>query len=375
MIKFLDLKKQYNSISDEIDTAIFDVIGNSSYIGGEQVSKFEMEFAKYVTVKHCIGVANGTDAIEIALKSLNLKPGSEVIVPANSFISTSEAVTNSGHRVVFCDICPESCNIDVNDLKKKITGNTKAIIVVHLYGLPAPIEEIIDLSKKNEIKILEDCAQAHGATVNGKHVGSLGDIGTFSFYPGKNLGAYGDAGAIVTNNSELAEKCRRIANHGRTKKYDHDLEGRNSRLDAIQAAVLLIKLKYLDIWISKRRKIAQVYNDLLPNELLLQNVPQNIEHAFHLFVIRTNDRDGLKVFLEKNQVQTGVHYPIALPDLQAYDYMRQKGKCVNATNNSAGILSLPIGEHLEPDDARHVCSLINAFLDGHSKLTTALSNK
>ena len=375
MIKFLDLKKQYDAMSNEINAAIFETIKNSSYIGGDQVSNFELEFSKYVSASHCIGVANGTDAIEIAVKSLNLEPDSEIIVPANSFISTSEAVTSAGHRVVFCDICDQSCNIDIDDLKSKITINTRAVLLVHLYGLPAPVEEVAALCQKFDIKILEDCAQAHGATVNGKHVGSFGDIGTFSFYPGKNLGAYGDAGAIVTNNSSLADKCRRISNHGRIKKYDHDLEGRNSRLDSIQAAVLLVKLKYLEAWIDKRRKIAQIYKDLLPNELLLQKVPKNIKHAYHLFVIRTKDRDGLKAFLERNDVQTGIHYPIALPDLKAYDYINQKGTCVNATNNSASILSLPIGEHLEPDDARHVCSLIKAFLDGHSKIKTALPNK
>ncbi|WP_435230926.1 DegT/DnrJ/EryC1/StrS family aminotransferase [Pseudopelagicola sp. nBUS_20] len=363
MIKFLDLKKQYDSISAEIDTAIYDTINNSSYIGGASVSKFEEEFGDFAQVPYCIGVANGTDAIEIALKSLGLKPGSEIIVPANSFISTSEAVTNSGYRVIFCDICPETCNISINNLKKKINDNTGAVILVHLYGMPAPIEEIMELCAKRSIKVIEDCAQAHGATSNGRHVGSFGDLGTFSFYPGKNLGAYGDAGAIVTTNGNLAERCRRISNHGRSKKYDHDFEGRNSRLDALQASILSTKLRHLNSWIEKRREIAQIYRSLLPESLLLQKVPSNVQHAYHLFVIRIKNRDRLKAFLEENNVQTGIHYPIALPDLNAYKYMDQNGQFINASSNAKSILSLPMGEHLELKQVEKVVELINCFCD------------
>lgn len=362
MIKFLDLKSQYLSMLEEINSAIYETINNSSYIGGENVKKFEKEFAKFVQASHCIGVANGTDAIEIALTSLELPVNSEVIVPANSFISTSEAVTTSGYRVVFCDICPKSCNIDLDDLKEKITSKTKAVIAVHLYGLPAPLEELLKICNEYDLRLIEDCAQAHGATINKRHVGTFGDVGAFSFYPGKNLGAYGDAGGIITSDNGIAERCRRIANHGRLDKYDHLIEGRNSRLDAIQAAILSAKLNHLNDWTIQRRSIASTYRDLLPNNILLQSVPQGYAHAYHLFVVKTSNRDGLRDFLEKNSVQTGIHYPVALPDLPAYSYMNAKGNFKNASENASSILSLPMGEHLSLDEAKKVSELVSEYL-------------
>lgn len=363
MIKFLDLKAQYDQISDNINLAISDVINNSAFVGGEKVCEFEDEFARYVGVEKCVGVGNGTDALEIALKSFNFEPGSQIILPANSFIATSEAVTNAGYSVIFCDICPENCNIDLDDLEKKITRFTKAIILVHLYGMPGPVEGVIELGKKYNLKIIEDCAQAHGARVNGRHVGSFGDAATFSFYPGKNLGAYGDAGAIVTNNIDVADTCRQIANHGRVSKYDHDFEGRNSRLDGIQAAILLVKLKYLEAWIDRRREIAKIYQKHLPDEILTQKIIGNIEHAYHLFVIKVNDREFLRSFLMDNNVETGIHYPIALPDLKAYSNLGQKGKYINATINASKVLSLPIGEHMNDEDAYYVSSFVNKWLE------------
>lgn len=361
MIKLLDLKKQYETHANEIDEAIRETIRASSFIGGPNVIKFENNFKDFVQTTFCVGVANGTDAIEIGLKSLNLPIKSEVIVPANSFISTSEAVTTGGHKVVFCDIDPQTSNICLKDLKSKITKKTKAIIVVHLYGLPAPINSILKLAKEFDLKIIEDCAQAHGATIKGKHVGSFGDLGTFSFYPGKNLGAYGDAGAIVTSNTLIAEKCRRISNHGRTKKYDHDIEGRNSRLDALQASILSTKLVHLEDWISKRRALAEIYRRKLPEKLLLKAPDEYSEHAYHLFVINTERRDELMRYLEEHGVETGIHYPIALPDLDAYKYLNKRNSCPNATQSARRVLSLPIGEHLSVDEVNTVCELINNF--------------
>ena len=218
MIKFLDLKSQYDSIKDEIDKAISNVIDETAFIGGKYVEQFEKEFAKFCQAEYCQGVANGTDALEIVIKALDLPKGSEIIVPANSFISSSESVTRSGHKVVFCDCNEHNYTISIPSLKSKITSNTKAIVVVHLYGHPCNMDEILTLAKKHNLKVIEDCAQSHGAEYKGKRVGAIGDAGTFSFYPGKNLGAYGDGGAIVTNNEELAKKCKMIANHGRIEK-------------------------------------------------------------------------------------------------------------------------------------------------------------
>ena len=231
MVKFLDLKSQYDSIKDEIDEAIKNVISETAFIGGKYVEQFEKEFAEFCQAKYCQGVANGTDALEIVIEALDLPKGSEIIVPANSFIASSESVTRSGHKVVFCDCDESNYTISIPSLKSKITPNTKAIIAVHLYGHPCDMDEILAIAKEHNLKVIEDCAQSHGAEYKGKRVGAIGDAGTFSFYPGKNLGAYGDGGAIVTNDKELATKCKMIANHGRIEKYNHEFEGRNSRLD------------------------------------------------------------------------------------------------------------------------------------------------
>ena len=259
MVKFLDLKFQYQSIKPEIDEAIQNVIENSAFIGGKNVAQFEDSFSNYVGTDYCIGVGNGTDALEIAIEALEMPIGSEIIVPANSFIASSEAVTRSGHKVVFVDIDAESYVVSIKDLKKRITPKTKAIMAVHLYGHPCNMDELAKISKKYNLYIIEDCAQAHGAEYKGKRVGGIGDIAAFSFYPGKNLGAYGDGGAITTNNLDLSVQCRKIANHGRISKYDHDFEGRNSRLDGLQAAILNVKLKYLNVWIEKRINVANLY--------------------------------------------------------------------------------------------------------------------
>ena len=260
-IPLVDLKAQYERIKDEIDAAIQEVIATSAFIGGPYVRAFEEAFARFCEVKHCIGVGNGTDALFIALKSLGIGVGDEVITAANSFIATSEAITATGAQVVFCDIDPKTYNIDVSQIEAKITPQTKAIIPVHLYGQPADMDPILELARRYGLKIIEDAAQAHGARYKGRRVGSLGDVACFSFYPGKNLGAYGDGGAIVTNDDELALKIRMFANHGRVDKYDHKIEGMNSRLDGLQAAILSVKLKYLEEWTESRRQLAYLYNE------------------------------------------------------------------------------------------------------------------
>jgi len=363
MVKFLDLKSQYYDIQPEIDKAIQNVIENSAFIGGEYVDQFEDSFSNYVGADYCIGVGNGTDALEIAIEALDMPIGSEIIVPANSFIASSEAVTRSGHRVVFVDIDTESYVISIEDLKKRITPKTKAIVVVHLYGHPCDMDELAKISKEHDLYIIEDCAQAHGAEYKGKRVGGIGDIATFSFYPGKNLGAYGDGGAITTNNLELSVQCRKIANHGRVAKYDHDFEGRNSRLDGLQAAILNVKLKYLDSWIDKRIQIADKYLlELDEVEDVILPVKQDwAKQAYHLFVIRTNRRDELKSYLSEKDIQTGIHYPISLPKLKAYQYTKQANDQMFANASDTSLLSLPIGEHLTDEDILYVTSAIKNF--------------
>ncbi|MFH6604966.1 DegT/DnrJ/EryC1/StrS family aminotransferase [Maribacter algicola] len=365
IIKFLDLKYQYEMLKEDIDSAINDVISNSAFIGGEESTRFLNDFADFQNAEHCIGVANGTDAIEIAIEALELPKGSEIIVPANSFIASSEAVTRLGHKVVFCDCNPDNYTISIPSLKAKITQNTKAIVAVHLYGHPCDMEALLKIANEHSLKIIEDCAQAHGAEFKGKRIGALGDIGAFSFYPGKNLGAYGDAGAIVTNDSDLAVKAKMISNHGRIDKYNHVFEGRNSRLDNLQAAILNVKLKSLEEWTKRRIEIADYYMENLKDldEIVLPKRETWARQVYHLFVIRSERRDVLQKFLEQQGIQTGIHYPIALPKLKAYEYLGHGHRDFIACQLDTKLLSLPIGEHLTLNDAEKVVHAIKSFFN------------
>tara|TARA_B100000029_G_scaffold508373_1_gene595101 strand:- start:1548 stop:2651 length:1104 start_codon:yes stop_codon:yes gene_type:complete len=365
MIKFLDLASQYSEISIEIDQAIKNVINDTAFIGGKYVNDFENEFSEYIGVQNSIGVGNGTDALEIAIEALELKPGSEIIVPANSFVASSEAVTRAGHRVVFSDVCSESYVLSIDDLKKRINSKTSAIMAVHLYGHPCDMDAICDIANQFNLRIIEDCAQAHGARYKNKKVGSIGDIAAFSFYPGKNLGAYGDAGVITTNDDKLATRSRMIANHGRIDKYNHIFEGRNSRLDGLQASILSVKLKYLDSWINQRVMISKNYLSLLNNieEIVLPVQQAWARPVFHLFVIRLSKREELKDFLKKQGIATGIHYPIALPKLEAYKYLNQESESMFANKTDKELLSLPIGEHLTKNDIAKVTNSIKLFLE------------
>jgi len=364
MVKFLDLYGQYQTIRDEMDAAISGIIADSAFIGGSAVSAFESAFAEYQQVEHCVGVGNGTDALEIALESLSLPPGSGVIVPANSFIASSEAVTRAGLRVVFADVDPHTYTLDPDDVARRMGDGVSAIMAVHLYGHPCNMARIMDLAGSFGLKVIEDCAQAHGAEFGGRRVGAIGDIGTFSFYPGKNLGAYGDAGAILTNDGDLARRCRMVANHGRVDKYDHQFEGRNSRLDGLQAAVLGVKLKHLEGWLERRIEVAALYGELLrdiPN-LKLPVVAANVRHVFHLYVVRTERRDELAAHLRKLGISTGVHYPVALPKLQAYRYLGAPDASMYANRQDGELLSLPMGEHLSDEDVARVADGVRQFL-------------
>lgn len=363
MIKFLDLHSQYKSLQPEIDEAIASVIASSSYIGGEVVEKFEQGFAAYQQAAYCVSVGNGTDAIEIILEAFGFAPGAEVIVPANTFIATSEAVTRSGYKVVFADVDPVTYTLDVDDVRRRLTSRTAAIIAVHLYGHPCDMDGLMALAQESGLKVIEDCAQAHGAEYQGRRVGALGDAGTFSFYPGKNLGAYGDGGAITTNNMALAQHCRMIANHGRIDKYDHQFEGRNSRLDGLQAAILTVKLRHLDAWIERRNEVAAFYLSALANidGIVLPRIADGCRHAFHLFVVRTPARRALSDFLKSKDIQTGVHYPIALPKLAAYRYLGQPDVNMFANQIDEQVLSIPIGEHLDDGQIANVADAMQAF--------------
>ena len=363
-IQFVDLKAQYYSVKEEILETINNVIENSAFIGGNVVKKFESEFAEFCNAKYCIGVGNGTDALFIALKMLGIGPDDEVITSANSFIATSEAISHTGAKVVFCDVSEITRNIDTDLIKDKITSKTKAIVPVHIYGQPADMDRIVETANKNDLFIVEDCAQAHGAKYKGKRVGTFGDIGCFSFYPGKNLGAYGDGGAIITDNKELEEKIRMYANHGSSKKYNHEFEGVNSRLDGLQAAILSVKLKYLEEWNSKRNANARIYNKKLIGikDITTPAISDDRDHVFHLYVIRSNKRDNLKEFLIDNDISCGVHYPIALPNLIAYSYLKHKPEDFPVSSKLQGeILSLPMFPELTVEQIEYVVNTIEKF--------------
>lgn len=354
-IPFVDLKRQYLSIKEEIDRCISDVLLSSSFIGGVQVKTFEHNFAGYLGVKHCIGVANGTDALFIAMKALGIGKGDEVITVANSFFATSEAISMTGADVVYVDCDKDYYTIDVSLIEKKITKKTKAIIPVHLYGQPAEMDMIRDIAARNGLHVIGDAAQAHGARYRNQNVGTLGDAVCFSFFPGKNLGAYGDAGAIVTNDDDLARQARMFANHGRIDKYNHEFEGMNSRLDGIQAAILTVKLKYLDEWTARRRAIANRYTKELADVVTVPKVQQDVFHVYHLFVIRLQNRETVVQYLADKGVSTGIHYPIPLPFLKAYvqvGYGREDFPA--AYENSNQILSLPIHGSMQDDEVDFV---------------------
>jgi len=363
-IPFVDLKAQYHQIKDEIDRAINEVIENTAFIKGKYVNEFENQYSKVYGVNHTISCANGTDAIYIALKSLGIGSGDEVITTACSWISTSETITQAGAKVVFCDIEPNFYTIDTSKIEDKITEKTKAIIPVHLYGHPVNMTELMDIAKKHNLFVIEDCAQAHFAKWDGENVGTFGDFATFSFFPGKNLGAYGDAGAIITNDSELADKARMYANHGSLVKHEHQIEGINSRLDGIQAAILSVKLKYIKSWTSLRLKHALDYNILLEgcDDLQIPKIHSKADPVFHLYVCRVKDRKNLTTSLTNNGISTAKHYPIPLPYLEAYSYLGHKSEDFPVSYSyQDSILSLPIYPEITDEMKKFVSEKIIEF--------------
>ena len=363
-IPFVDLKAQYNSIKSEIDSAIFNVLNETNFIGGKPIKEFEGKFAALYGSKHVIGVANGTDAIYIVLKMLGIGAGDEVITTAASWISTSETISQTGATPVFVDIDPETYTINPLLIESKIIKRTKAIIPVHLYGHVAHITQIKNLCEKHNLFLVEDCAQSHFSAESGQLAGTFGIAGTFSFYPGKNLGAYGDAGCIITDDDMLAEKCRMYANHGALKKHEHQIEGINSRLDTIQAAVLGVKSKYILDWTAARIEKAALYNEALKdvNAISLPVVRGNTKHTFHLYVIRSKKRDQLKLYLESQGIQTAIHYPTALPNLQAYKYLNHRREDFEvASAYQDEILSLPMYPELDANQINYIADKIRIF--------------
>ena len=363
MIKFLDLAKQYRGFKEEADQALAEVISNSAYIGGKHVDQFEKDFAAYHQAAHYVGVGNGTDALELVLEGLQLPAGSEAIVPANSFIATSEAASRSGLKVIFADCDPETYVLDLADLERRITPRTKVILAVHLYGHPCDMDPILALADKHALLVVEDCAQAHGSLYKGKMVGTFGVAGCFSFYPGKTLGAWGDGGAVITGDGKLAERVRMLANHGRTSKHAHAEEGRNSRLDGLQAAILGIKLKRLESWIQRRLEVADLYGKELSGigQVVLPKRRDHVRQSYHLYVIRAERRDELKAFLGEKGIQTGIHYPVALPKLEAYRHLTEDYSDLFACRADSQLLSLPLGEHLEDDEVLQVARAVREF--------------
>jgi dTDP-4-amino-4,6-dideoxygalactose transaminase len=361
-IPFVDLHAQYLSIQAEIDTAISEVIAHSAFIRGPQVEKFEAAWAETLGLRHCVSCANGTDALYIAMRGLGVKSGDEIITTAHSWISTSETITQAGGRVVFCDTDDDTFTIDPASIESKITSATVGIIPVHLYGQPADMDPIMAIARKHNLWVIEDCAQAHLAQYKGRVVGTFGNVATFSFYPGKNLGAYGDAGCAVTNDDRLASWMTTFARHG--GKGEHVMEGICSRMDGLQAAILNVKLTHLPTWTKARRRVAQCYDDRLNGlgDIITPKVTPDRDHVYHLYVIRTGNRDALRKHLTDAGIATVLNYPKALPFYPAYAYLGHAPEDFPmAFANQSRILSLPIYPEMSEEMIDFVVEQIRAF--------------
>ena len=362
-IPFVDLKIQYQSIKVDIDNAIANVINETAFIGGKYVSNFANEFAELYGAKHCVPVANGTDAIYIIFKILGIGKGDEVITVANSWISSSETISQTGAKPIFVDI-DEFYTIDLKKIEAKITPATKAILPVHLYGQMADVETLALLCKKYNIHLIEDCAQSHFSELCGIRAGLRGIASSFSFFPGKNLGAYGDAGCIVTNDNVIAEKCKMYANHGALIKHQHQIEGINSRLDGLQAAILSAKLPYILKWTDQRIRAAEYYNQILANisEIELPKVRANSKHTYHLYVLKVRRRDELVRYLKEKGIETAIHYPTPLPMLPAYKYLNlQPEDFPVSLSNMCQILSIPIFPEISNEQQDYIGNCIRTF--------------
>lgn len=364
VIRHLDLKRQLESIRPEINNAIRDILESTAFVGGEPLKNFEAAYARYCGTNSAIGVGNGTDALLLIFWALGLSPGDEVITTSMSFIATVEPLIALGLKPVLVDIEPDTYNLDPDKVKAAITENTKAILAVHLYGQPADMDRLDALAKAHDLYLIEDSAQAHGATFGGKRTGSLGHASAFSFYPGKNLGAYGDGGAVTTNDDQLAQKVRMLGDHGRLSKYEHLVIGMNSRLDSMQAAVLSVKLDYLDQWNAGRERIAERYNRELAgiDDLTLPKTGANRTHVYHQYIVQVPDREALQQFLKDKGVQTGIHYPIPIhrqPAMAEDGY--QPGDFPVAEHLADHCLSLPIYAELAEAEVDTVIAAVREY--------------
>jgi dTDP-4-amino-4,6-dideoxygalactose transaminase len=363
-IPFYTLAHQNHIIENEVQSFYKQLHSDAWYILGKQLSAFEHAYAEYHAVKHCIGVGNGLDALVISLRALEIGKGDEVIVPANSFIATMLAVTQVGATPILAEPDSGSFNISVENLQHAITSKTKAIIPVHLYGLPCEMDAILALANKQHLHVIEDNAQAHGATYKNKKTGSFGIINATSFYPVKPLGAYGDGGAITTSNAELDKEIRLLRNYGSAEKYYYETTGINSRLDEIQAGILSIKLTYLERWNEERIKLAAIYASLLKDvhEIVFPQSPTDCKHVYHQYVIQTKDRDALQAHLRKQNIETGIHYPVPVHLQKAYNFLNLKKGSLPVTEKlSDTILSLPIYTGMQKSDVEYVCDAIQKF--------------
>lgn len=365
-VPFMDLVAQSQFIKEEVLERIADVISGARYILGEEVQIFEKEFADYCSADFAVGLSNGTDALHMALRAIGVGPGDEVITAGNSFAATAFAIGYTGAQAVFVDIDPVDFNINPELIESAITSKTKAIIPVHLYGQPAPMDEILEIAKKHNLRVVEDSAQAHGAEYRGRRCGSMGDIGCFSFYPGKNLGAFGDGGCATTKDAELAERLQLLRNYGQKVKNRHDLLGFNCRLDTVQAAVLLTKMKYIEAWTEKRRQVAGWYREALADtELILPVEHEWVRHVYHLFVVRTPQRDALREFLGEHGVQSGIHYPRPLSTASPMvDAACHPDGLPVTTQLADEILSLPMCPEMTESKVARVAEVIKAFFAG-----------
>ena len=362
-IPLVDLRTQSQAIKAEVLERIGEVIDSAGYILGPQVREFEEQFAKYTGTNHCVGLANGTEALHMALRALDIGQGDEVITAGNSFAATAFAIKYVGANPVFVDIAPDDYNIDASLIESAITPKTKAIMPVHLYGQPARMDAICKIAKEHGLKVIEDAAQAHGAELNGQRCGSFGDIGCFSFYPGKNLGAFGDGGAAVTNDPELAEKLNLFRNYGQKVKNRHDSMGFNCRLDTVQAAVLLTKMNYIEQWTESRRQVAAWYREeLADSDLILPSEHDDVRHVYHLFIVRTPNRDALIEHMCQHDVSCGIHYPNPLYVNPPFaDARTVPMECPVVTQVANEILSLPMYPEMTREHVAQVGNALRAF--------------
>lgn len=362
-VPFVDLKAQYAALKPELDSAIQDVLVRCDFIFGKDVAAFEEEFARYCDAAHAIGVSTGTDALRLALLAAGIGPGDEVITAANTFIATTEAISQVGATFRLVDVDTRTFNMEPGEVDAAVTPRTKALLPVHLYGQPADMDPILAVAQRRGLLVIEDACQAHGARYKGRRAGSMGDLAAFSFYPAKNLGAYGDAGAVVTHSPDLARQVRLLQNHGQKSKYEHVTEGYCNRLDTIQAAVLRVKLRYLDDWNARRRQVAAWYDERLADlPVVRPSVADGVEHVYHLYVIRTEDRDALQAHLAERGIGTGLHYPIPLHLTEAYrDWGFRRGQFPVTERAAQEILSLPMFAEMTESQVDEVADAMRAF--------------